>query len=236
MITDLGKNPSRKKISKVVSERIQENWITSYQYNDHEPSFFEKNNSIPWSKKGAWFNAILLYVHNIAKKTIQMDLEKLEGQTANEVEFWDRQGMLCVYTSVLHASLLHELGIAKSQELQLIQGYYKHISGGYFRDILDMSHVGVHAWITLCGGVLDISIIQEQAFFDFETLPWIVEKVPVGMELTGWQEDWDLIKRYARKIAQESGMTYYEWIAYHKKEIARMIIRTNHEGIEFIAS
>lgn len=73
--------------------------------------------------------------------------------------------------------------------------------------------------------LLDLSIIQEEGMFDFPSMPIIIEEIPHGMELTGWQEGKDTVKKYAHQIAQEQNMKYYEWIYYHKLQVNKMILK-----------
>ncbi|MBG9733296.1 hypothetical protein [Paenibacillus alvei] len=83
---------------------------------------------------------------------------------------------------------------------------------------LGKTQYGLHAWLELQGAILDIAIKQEEQFFEFEEKPFIIGKVPEGLELIGYREVTKTAKDYARTATKSNGMKYNDWIAMHSRE------------------
>lgn len=211
--------------SKVLNE--SEKWVTGYDYSKIDPVEY-KSKKMPGSKKRNFeLASSLFYVQSISECIEYWKTETLDKQVSDEVEKWNNEGMLCAYTSVLLWCLLYENGVFNADEMRMVQGYYRHIDQGILATLglfgdKPIYQCGLHAWVEVSGSVIDLSIVQEQSTFNFPGLPAIVEDIPAGMELSGWREGKETVKKYARQIAKEQNMNYYEWINYHKLQAEKM--------------
>ena len=71
------------------------------------------------------------------------------------------------------------------------------------------------------GAILDFTIKTTQSCtFDFPKtgLPFLCGEAPDRIKLYGFEEGKETVRQYAREMAQEVGMTYYDWIGRHKKD------------------
>lgn len=216
------KTTNEKLIASVSTALSESNkWITSRNYSTVDPITY-KTKQLPIDKKSNIdYAASLFYVHRIAECVEFWKTDILDEQVSKEILKWNEEGMLCAYTSVLLWCLLYENEVFNEDEMRLVQGYHKHKTQGMlgalglFGNEPD-DRTGVHAWVEVSGSVIDLSIVQEQGTFDFPAETAIIEEIPFGMELTGWQEGKEIVMAYAHQIALEQNMKYDEWIDYHK--------------------
>lgn len=134
----------------------------------------------------------------------------------NEIAEYERKGGQCIYLSVLLYNMLHRKGIGNGS-LKYCQGYYSHRcrEDNPLGRLLGEYHMGLHAWVELNHSVIDISIKQEDTFFDFKDEEFIFGEVPEGLRFIGYEETHIVAKEYARDIAKFSEMNYFEWIDSH---------------------
>jgi hypothetical protein len=111
-----------------------------------------------------------------------------------------------------------EFEVLKENQLYLVQGYYRHDAreDNPFATLFGSSQAGVHAWLNIKDAVYDLSIGQEKTVFDFKGTPFILGKVPEGMDLRGFVEPRKVVKEYQEKFAKAQNMSIREWTLQHK--------------------
>lgn len=225
---EISSNTTEEEIAKIIGLTFKTQWKTSYDYEMIKPTCFISKEIIDKLRLNNDAINSLSYMSKLAAIGDYLTYEDLSKYPIlqEEVIRWNHNGGFCIYLSVVLWCLLYEFGVASEAELKLVQGYYKHPVGGWLGqqrpDLQGKLEQGLHAWITLNGAVLDLSICQERTMFVFPDGPWIIGTIPDGMHLVGWEEPKSIVKDYARIIAKESGLTYYSWITKHK-EFARLI-------------
>lgn len=219
---NIGKSPIRSckdfEITDNVIEYFDEKWFTSYQYTKENLKPFRGDNLSKLIKIHPGFIASMAYVGQLAERLINHDLKGIDSVVMKELNHWDDKGGYCIYISILHYCLIRELVPIDADRVKFIQGYYKHPVQGLFKRFIpeSMNQAGLHAYLTIDNAVVDFSIIQEAVCFDFPDGAYILGKVPELMELYGWEESHETVLKYAREIGMGSGMTYKEWITFHK--------------------
>lgn len=220
-----------------IVERFLDRWITGYDYRKATPETFYGKDIPAHIADHPMFYASIIYVETLYRQAmLRHSCENNESEWMNQAETngelddidqvvkdelisWENKGGQCIYLSTLLYMLLlyHELGTENS--LSYVQGYYIHLLREEYRSlkvqIWPPVHSGLHAWIELDGSVMDISIRQEEDFFDFQGKPYILGKVPEGLQLYGYREVRKTPKSYARMIAKGSGMKLEDWVQHH---------------------
>lgn len=233
---DLGPTPTKEKIEMHTARRYKDKWITSYDYETTESKEY-KSKEIPEIKtQNKDFIMCSLYAQDLAEKMTYWKFEEMDEIGRAEITRWEKDGGYCIYLSVLYLSLLYETGVFSFDEMKLVQGYYRHPMHGMLANFIEQppEQIGLHTWMHAGGAVIDFSIIQEECCFDFPGDPYIMGEIPEKMQLIGWEEGKDTIKKYARQIAKESNMTYYEWINYHRNNAAKVAREKMEEYAEEI--
>lgn len=146
-----------------------------------------------------------------------------------EVKRWETKGGQCIYFSVLLHMLLVEEGVVPADRLSLVQGWYEHDIdvnyAGLLAQMMGHRHFGMHCWLTLDDAVIDVSIRQEERFFEFKGGgPLIVGEVPDGLEMRGWVESSKTIDRYMKRFAIKCEMDLNRWKLMHRKEAVRVAL------------
>ncbi|WCF11494.1 hypothetical protein NDS46_31550 (plasmid) [Paenibacillus thiaminolyticus] len=142
-----------------------------------------------------------------------------------EVSRYEQEGKLCVYLSILTYTLLMHHGITNDREMKYVQGYYHHKNEAtnWIAGLLGNEHVGSHAWITIGKAVIDISIKQEENFFQFDGYPAILGEVPPRMLLKGFSEPKKTVNKYVEHFAKQRKLSIDEWIAYHNQQMENLL-------------
>jgi len=210
----LSENPTIEEIAQHTIGFFEADWKVSRKYIVDEVKPY-KSKPINNSKIKSQFATIYLYLEFITNHYAEYKFDGIPELAQKELYTWDNKGGFCIYSSILSFCLLYEDGIFNNDDLKLVQGFYKHPTQGILQ-LLNCTgqQVGIHAFITADGAVIDFGICQEKCVFDFDG--YILGDIPEGMELYGWEEDFQIVKAYAREIARESGMTYRNWIERHK--------------------
>ncbi|MEC2129338.1 hypothetical protein P9G84_10195 [Brevibacillus centrosporus] len=202
-----------------IVETFLDRWITGYDYRKATPESFKGKDIPAHIANHPMFYASIIYMETLYKAVTHGDFDDIDQVVKDELISWESKGGQCIYLSTLLYMLLlyHELGTENN--LSYVQGYYIHLLREEYRSlkvqILPPVHGGLHAWIVLDGSVMDISIRQEEDFFDFQGKPFILGKVPEGLNLYGYREVRKTPKSYARMIAKGSGMKVEDWVQNH---------------------
>ncbi|PKM80772.1 MAG: hypothetical protein CVU89_12635 [Firmicutes bacterium HGW-Firmicutes-14] len=201
---------TRRDIISLIYDYLHEyGWKTTFNYSVYKPRrFFSKPLVLPGgilSEFNRYFDYCFLLSNNFTEKD-------------EAARYSSRQG-LSIYISVVLYWLLVNFGVVNKKHLKFCQGYFSYkkkdsilFKPGY--------RAGMHAWLYCNGCVTDATIWQQEEWFDFRKhgfhLPVILGEIPEGMNMFGFEEDPGLVKEYARRFARDSGMTFYEWVNFHK--------------------
>ncbi|MDH6674252.1 hypothetical protein M2277_004944 [Paenibacillus sp. LBL] len=143
----------------------------------------------------------------------------------DELFEWEKNGGQCIYLSFLLYALLRNDGISDSN-ITYCQGMYWHKcrDDNPLGKLLGENQSGLHAWLEVKGAIVDISIGQEEQFFDFKGPAMVLGELPSGLDYYGFRESKSTPKEYARKAARKMGLTYVEWVSTHKREALKRYI------------
>jgi hypothetical protein len=226
-ITISDKEPNPKYLNKYVYTRYKRLGFVGFDYTKRDPIIF-KTNPLP-EKALKERKKLMIYIGHILNTYETLftdDYSHLDDWIKDEVIQWEKEGIICVFMSVLLYNLLVDEGIFNRHELNLVQGFYIHGSKGSRADTLFDSlgvgglwenHAGLHAFLSARGSVIDTTINQERDFFDFGDKPFVVSDIPEGLTLGGQIEDTKTIRKYTKMFARFSGMEVDEWIKEHKR-------------------
>lgn len=205
-------------------------WISSFDYTAGTTTTFKGSTLNKDLARNPFFHKNLHYVMDI-QNYIQDFMarprdSKLPKMTLDEITTWERNGGQCIYLSALLCELLLYDKVVSPDDIYLCQGYYKHEcrEDNAIGMLMGKTHIGLHAWLEIKGSIVDISIAQEDQFFDFKGQPFILGEAPEGMDLIGFKEPRETAKNYCRKIARENGSVYLDWIKMHSQSSTRRFL------------
>jgi hypothetical protein len=210
------KNGSKKELGKFAVSILKKKWITKIKSGNDFTDFY--GSKIPLETlKNPFFQFITRYVGSMFDD-IEFNTFKTRNMATREMQYYDHEGGLCIYMSVLAYTLFMEFEVLKENQLYLVQGYYRHDAreDNPFATLFGSSQAGVHAWLNIKDAVYDLSIGQEKTVFDFKGTPFILGKVPEGMDLRGFVEPRKVVKEYQEKFAKAQNMSIREWTLQHK--------------------
>ncbi|HWI54791.1 MAG TPA: hypothetical protein VNT57_03800 [Desulfobacteria bacterium] len=193
-------------------------WKTTYNYIVHQPQrFCEKPLLLP---KGSQFEftKYINYCYLLTKNFTDKD----------EVARYTTRNGTSIYFSVVLYWLLVYFGVLDQNKLKYCQGYFSYRTKEDDRRE-SRYRAGMHAWLSYSDSVLDVTIGQQKDLFDFaegepeKTI--IIGEMPTELDLYGFEENKSLAKEYARQFARDSGMTFYEWISFHKQQADSLKIK-----------
>jgi hypothetical protein len=152
------------------------------------------------------------YIHMREEKYELFMNEKL----MNQLIHYDGEGGMCIYLSVVLYCLLYKAGYSE-KSLGYWQGYYSApMTQPVYKMLTKMEMTkGIHAFLTLDGTLIDMTIGQIEDRYVFEGHYFILGQELEGVEHFGFRETHDIVKEYARNFAKEVSMTYYEWVNAH---------------------
>ncbi|MFF2531305.1 hypothetical protein ACFVS2_20595 [Brevibacillus sp. NPDC058079] len=165
------------------------------------------------------FLPIISYLSEIFENAKAYRKDHLPSELIDEVLYYEQKGQLCVHMSIITYALLYHNNIADEKRMKYVQGYYHHETrtNNWIAGLMGNAHIGSHAWITIGKAVVDVSIKQEELFFDFGTYPIILGKVPSGMTLKGFTEPKKTVNKYMETFAKRRNVSIQEWIEYHNQ-------------------
>lgn len=208
-------------------KRFKENWFVGYKYEENKAiSFRGKLPSMELISNPNFFrNFVYVNVLFDVASVYGSDVE-VNRDVLDEVFKWNEKGGLCIFFSVLLYQLLLEDRVVDKEKMKYIQGYYYHKAredNPLVKMIFGEHHAGYHAWLAIEGSVIDVSIKQEQECFDFKDKPFILGEVPKGIELVGFEENEETVRKYVDLFLKEAGKSYDEWIRLHKEQAIKVI-------------
>lgn len=211
----------------LVKSMYKEKFITSFDYESKEMERFygvKPNESL---LKNIDFISNLSYIGFLFEIIGEWSFAKtdLPKPLANELLEWEQDGGQCIYLSFLLYALLRHDGISDSN-ITYCQGMYWHKcrEDNPMAKVFGENHSGLHAWLEVKGAIVDISIGQEEEFFDFRGPAIVLGELPSGLDYYGFREAKSTPKEYARKAARKMGKTYVEWVSTHKREALKRYI------------
>lgn len=206
---------------------FEQNWIVGLDYREENPISFKGKELSEDIKRDAFFQKNIFYIRKLYSFiSYEEDGEELPIFAKKEITRWEHNGGQCIYLSALLYSLLLHDKVADAASMCLCQGYYNHMcrEDNLLGMMMGKEHRGLHAWLELNEAVIDISIRQEENFFDFKGRPIILGEVPEGLSLIGYKETHKTAKDYGRTIAREGGTVYLEWIKDHSLAASRLFL------------
>lgn len=207
----LSDNPTIQEMGKASLELINEMYQTSYDYKIEDMKRYQSNFK--------FMPPFLGYIHNLMDLVYSRRFEThLAGKIGKEeVLKADSEGELCVYLSILHKCLMKEVGI----ESNFIQGFFHHKLRKDFPSFIPFgkNQQGNHAWLTVGKLVIDVSIRQQERFYDFKEMPYFLGQVPKNFGLYGW-EDNKVVEKYVDKF--RGNKSYDRWIKEHLETCRRL--------------
>lgn len=205
----------------LVKSMYKEKFITSFDYDDLEMERFSGAKLNESLTSNIDFISNLSYIGFLFEiirewSFVETDLPK---PIANELLEWEQDGGQCIYLSFLLYALLRHDGISDSN-ITYCQGMYWHKcrDDNPLGKLLGENQSGLHAWLEVKGAIVDISIGQEEQFFDFKGPAMVLGELPSGLDFYGFRELKSTPKEYARKAARKMGTTYVDWVQAHKRE------------------
>lgn len=210
---------------KLLNLWADENFFKSQEYTSSD---IKENNGSPFTFESKAFNKIGMYM---AYALDRLDnWRNIESNIEKELRKYDAEGLLCLYSSVVHLCLLYEFGMDKS-DLKLVQGYYDFFGDDsvspFATQVFGNRQVGLHAWTKVKDCVVDFTIISQRKVVRLPTPFGILGEVGNSVNLVGVEEDFSVVKKYARRLAKENGQTYYEWINSFKDEVIDVVSKAN---------
>lgn len=199
---------------------FKDNWKTSSDYQISDPKTF-KGAPLPEElRKNVHFKSGIYYIsflYEIVSAYRKHD-PLIPDSIIKELFWWEKRGGQCIYLSALLYALFLEGRVAKEQDMQFCQGVHMHKcrEDNPIGLMMGKEHAGLHAWITVKDAVIDISIRQEELFFDFKGTPIVAGEAPEGLNYYGFVETKDVAKGYCRDSAKEAGTYYLDWIKEHR--------------------
>lgn len=247
----LSDNPSIWEINKAIYKAYKDDHFAGYDYRKHKPKIFT-GAALPRSiTSNDYFQSSINYVANIYEYIRHNgagifiggleavpELKEYSKMLAKEAVDIERAGELCIYCSVLLYSLLKVSCHICKDHLKYVQGCYKHPLREDFPSFIPFSstQIGLHAWVVIGESVLDLTIGQEDYFFDFRgELPYIAGKVPEGLDLIGHEELDIVVQKYVKKYAAAAGIDADLWILKHRIASLQAFVKFLEELQEDVA-
>jgi hypothetical protein len=203
---------------KHVQATIDGTWFQSYEYKKSKAIVFVSK-PVPPVKKEELFRLNCFYVNLLFQEFNKKDSELLLHQgVKDEVSFWNDEGGLCIYLSVVLYALLTEDNICNRHDLRFVQGVTSyHATNPMVQAMFGNAEmVNFHAWLSYKGTVLDFSVGQEAEFIDLGDSGSIMGEIPKGMTMIGFKENDKTVERYIKRFAEHRNMTEKQWIIEHK--------------------
>jgi hypothetical protein len=208
---------------KKVVHHLKEQWNSKIR-NEKEFSLYKGKKFEKEEVNHPDFLKTFLYVGELFQAT-EWDnrtkgLKQFDERIGKELVKWEANGEMCLHLSVLTYLLLEKYGVFTDKEMKLIQGYFLHKArkDNPFASAIANIHVGIHAWLSIKGKIIDLSIGQERDFFDFKGMDVIIGEVPEGMTFKGFQEPRKVVQKHAKRYSKFLNMTDEEWIEMHVQE------------------
>lgn len=201
-------------------------WKTTFNYLVYKPrKFYDKPLILPEGSCQE-FNKYINYCYLLSKNYTEKD----------EAARYAKTNGTGIYFSVVLYWLLVSYGVVNQKKLKFCQGCFSYKMR---EDVCTHPRyrAGMHAWLSYHDSVLDTTIWQQREFFDFETsglkTPVIKGEIPTNLELLGFEEHKSLAKEYARRFARDSGMTFFEWLGFHRQQ-ADLLNRADYVGTTIV--
>ncbi len=210
---------------------FKEKWRTGYEYNSNHLVLF-RGAKVPAEIQTELYMCLFYmgYLYKLADR-LDQNVLNLDETLMRQVNNYQNKGGLCIYLSVVLYWILRKHTNINKKLLHYCQGLYR-ITFEELDDILlhGPGRDGLHAWLEINKSIVDISIKQIEAFYDFKGAPIILGEVPADLELIGFRETHECVKAYAKQLANEVGLNRKEWIKQHYKNAVRVFIEHQKKG------
>jgi len=214
---------NHKNYEKKVVNYIRKNWHSRIK-NEKELTAYKGKDLEASIKKNPEFMKTVMYIAELFESSEwnnrAVKLPTFHEKIRKELVKWEENGELCLYLSVACYALLEKSQVFNDREMKLIQGYFLHKpdTDNALARMMGDTHVGIHAWISIKGSVLDLSIGQERDFFNFNEVAVVMGKVPEGMTFKGYQEPKKVLQKHIQKYAKFAELSEEEWRQLHLNE------------------
>lgn len=199
---------------------VEKKWIYSYPYTASSAIEFK---SMPFPSilnNNPMFQIHIAYLMTMFYSVLFNKNILGNSQVEKEIRYWDSEGGLCIYMSVVLHTLLLEDKICNKNDLRLIQGYNNYISTNPIMKLFGGNHetniLNFHSWLSYKNHVLDLSIKQEGDFLDIGQKEFIMGDIPSGLAYVGWKESHQTVQNYMKKFAEHLNLEVNDWITMHR--------------------
>jgi len=222
----LGVDASQKEITSTINNMFKEHWKRGYSYNKRKPQSM-RSKHIPALMRQPQFAHYASYMQIMANSMHQYSFSRHHDDVKKELTHWDSEGGYCIYMSVLLYGLLTRDKVISTEDISFYQGYYdfplREDMPSFFP--FPKRQLGIHAWLTVAGSVVDVTANQNMQFFDFKfnKLDIILSEYPKEYKLVGFKETEETINSYLEFFSGFLGLTIEEWIEFHKRESSKFM-------------
>lgn len=244
----LSPNPSIWELNKAIYKSFKDHHFVGYDYRKHKPKEF-KGGELDKDIKGSnEFMSAIYYVgmiyDSIRNNNFEIllhfmdevpELKEYNSFLGGEAARAEQSGEICIYCSIVLYSLIKKGCPQARHKLKYCQGLFRHQLREDFPSFIPFNkcQLGLHSWITVGDAVVDLTIGQNDYFFDFgETMPYVVGKCHEGMELIGHEELDAVVEKYKKKYAKAAGKDVELWILAHQRAGAQATIKMLQEMLE----
>lgn len=222
----ISKNPSQKELSSKLNIMFKDNWKRGYSYVKSKPQLM-RSKSVPDVMRQQLFAQYIAYMQTIAHSVINYDFSELSPKVVEEVCHWEGEGGYCIHLSVLLYGLTTKYNVFSKEDISYFQGLYDFPLRKDMPSFLPLAsrQIGLHAWLTVQGSVIDVTANQNMKFFDFgfTDISLILGEYHNDYKLLGYKETEETIDWYFELFSSHMGMTVDEWIEFHHEESKRML-------------
>ena len=220
---------SQKDIVSSINSLFKHHWIRGNSYIKQNPELMRSKKLSGLIKERETVN-ILGYINtlvNSIERNHFKELNDIHPLIGNELSHWDEEGGLCIYISVLTYGLLTRTNTIPKSNINYYQGYYDFKLREDFPPFIPFPErqLGLHAWLTVNGSLLDLTANQNKTVFDFQfdKINMILGEFPSGYNLYGFKESEETIEAYYKLFNEWCGLTIEEWFDLHTNAMNELL-------------
>lgn len=230
-------NLTKEQFANEVTQLFDSKWITGYDYSAVPITKYSEKDLGNEIAENPHFFRNMCYVSRLVHCALLNDFSFFEelcdkdDLAIKEIDKWNSNGGLCIYSSVLLFGLLSYNKVADHSSMKYHQGFLEYeFPEGSLPKMFYPKTMGLHAWLTINGSVVDPSIMQLREHYGIEEEFHVTGQFIDGLQYHGYTEKDRTPFTYLEKIGNES--TYGnldKWIHHHyelSRKVAEKIIKT----------